>query len=166
MRDSKVQYQEQAERAARLRKARRNHFKSMAAAANSHRWSRATLVSHENGDRSFKYECAIKYAKAFRVDVGWLWNGREADSQRPLPLTSSDALASQELSGRCLDHREAGNPETFVTPEMEALHLCQSMLAHTKELLEQIQRVVEKNRVCARPTASLADVSKGEEGRP
>jgi hypothetical protein len=162
MRESKVQYQEHAERAVRLREARRSHFKTMKAAANFHEWSPATLASHETGGRAFKYEGAEKYAKAFGVDIGWLWNGSEGSSEHPLAPTSNAASASQHSSGRAADLRRLENSESILKFETEALGLC---LEHAKELLELVQRALEEYQVCQRPTAVLPTSSQKAESQ-
>ena len=152
MRDGKVQYQEKAERAARLREARKSHFKTVIAAAEFHKWSLATLSSHEIGGRAFKYESAEKYAKAFGIDVDWLWNGSETPSQRRLAVKSSAAPASQKSTGRSADLGRPENTESVLKSEMKALSLS---LEHAKELLELVQRALEEYHACRRSTAVL-----------
>jgi hypothetical protein len=152
MRDSNVEYQERMDRASRLRKARKNRFKSMEAAAKFYKWSNSTLQSHEKGGRKFKYEWAEKYAEALGVDINWLWNGGEVLSERAPTGTSNAATVSQESSSRSADLRWPENSETFLKSEMEALGLC---LAHAKELLELVQRTLEEHRVCRRSIAIL-----------
>lgn len=85
-------------RAARLREARRRHFKSIAAAAKAHEWSSATLNAHERAERVFKYERAEEYASAFNVDAGWLWKGTETtiQSSGPSLVRSWSNLLAQE----------------------------------------------------------------------
>jgi hypothetical protein len=156
MRDSKAEYQEKAERAVRLREARKRHFKTVKAAAKFHKWPLATLSSHELGGRAFKYESAENYAKAFGVDIDWLWNGGEGSSERPLP-TSDAAPASQTSSDRSGDFRWLENSGSLSKTEIEALGLC---LAHAKELLELVQRALEQYRVCGRSTAVLPTSSQ------
>jgi SOS-response transcriptional repressor LexA len=57
----------------RLREAR-NHagFPSAAAAAAARGWTTSTYTSHENATRGFGVDEAKKYARAFRVNPGWL----------------------------------------------------------------------------------------------
>src|SRR5687767_13399550 len=115
MRDDKVQVQ--MARASRLRSARKKHFKSMKAAANFHKWSVFTFVSHERGARAFKYERAVRYANAFGIDVDWLWNGPEAESQGLLGSMSSAAVDSQGLPGRGIDPTRRRNSKTSLQPQ-------------------------------------------------
>jgi transcriptional regulator with XRE-family HTH domain len=159
MRDGKVQYQEKAERAVRLREARRSHFKTIEAAAEFHGWSSATLSSHELGGRAFKYESAEKYAKAFGVDIDWLWNGSEGSSERPVAATSK---ATQRSTSRRDDLRRLENSESFLKSEMEALGLC---LVHAKELLDLVQRALEEDRACRRSTPVLPKSPQEAESR-
>jgi hypothetical protein len=116
MPDGKFKYQAQIERAIRLREARRKHFKTMKAAADSHGWSIGTFHSHEKGVRAFKYERAEVYAKAFGVDIRWLWNGRKAEKKSP------------EFSSR---------------PDTDAAHSCEKIIVQVKELVEHIQLAIE-----------------------
>ncbi len=148
MRDGKVQYQEKAERAVRLREARSSHFKTIEAAVEFHGWSYSTLSSHELGGRAFKYESAEKYAKAFGVDIDWLWNGNEGPSESPVAATSS---ATQRSTSRRDDLRRLENSESFLKSEMQALGLC---LVHAKELLDLVQRALEEYHGCQRSPKS------------
>ena len=102
MKKEKYKGEAQVMRAARLREARRRHFDSLKAAARAHGWSAATLNAHERGARAFKYERAEEYARAFGVDIGWLWNGREA--QRPASSPQSDTDAAPCMR----EHHRAG----------------------------------------------------------
>ncbi|HVQ09551.1 MAG TPA: XRE family transcriptional regulator [Allosphingosinicella sp.] len=59
--------------AERLREARQDAgYGTVAAAAEAFGWSPATLTSHENGTRGFDVDAAIRYARAFRRQPGWL----------------------------------------------------------------------------------------------
>lgn len=59
--------------AERLREARRKAgHESAARAAEAFGWGSSTLTSHENGTREYDVETAIKYARAFKVQPGWL----------------------------------------------------------------------------------------------
>jgi DNA-binding XRE family transcriptional regulator len=60
-------------RAERLREARlRAGYTSAAAAARQFRWTKPTYAGHENGSRTFSWEDAQRYAKAFKVEPLWL----------------------------------------------------------------------------------------------
>ena len=57
----------------RLRTARKDAgFSSAAAAAAARGWTVPTYTSHENATRGFGVDEAKKYARAFRVNAGWL----------------------------------------------------------------------------------------------
>ncbi|MCP3735652.1 S24 family peptidase [Sphingomonas sp. RP10(2022)] len=59
--------------ASRLREARNTAgFPSAAAAAAARGWTPSTYTSHENATRGFGVDEAKKYARAFRVNPGWL----------------------------------------------------------------------------------------------
>jgi hypothetical protein len=151
-----------AARAGRLREARKRHFKTVKAAAKFHKWSIATLSSHELGGRAFKYEGAEKYAKTFGVDIDWLWNGSEGSSKRPLAPTSSATPASQHSSGRGGDLRWPENSESSLKSEMEALGLC---LVHAKELLDLVQRALKEYQACRHSTPGLPKSPQEAESR-
>jgi hypothetical protein len=147
MRDGKVQYREKADRAFRLREAREKHFKSILAAARFHKWPSATLSSHERGGRAFKYDSAEKYAKAFGVDVDWLWNGSKDSAERALTITRSGAPASRASFSRNFDLDRLDESAALLKSEMEALGLC---LAHAKGLLDLVQQGLEEYDACRR----------------
>ena len=62
--------------ARRLREARRARgYETGKAAALAHGWSVSFYGSNENGYRRLTINSATKYAKAFKVSVGWLLDG-------------------------------------------------------------------------------------------
>jgi hypothetical protein len=160
-----VQHKAQTARAVRLRKARKKHFKSMEAAAHFHEWSVGTFMSHEKGVRAFKYERAVKYAKAFCVDIDWLWYGREAESKRLLAQSNSVALASQEPSDQSIDRRWLESAESFLQFQTEAVLSCESMIAHAKDLVEHLQRAIAEASRLRALNCNLSDVARaGQDG--
>lgn len=57
----------------RLRDARKKAgYASASAAADAFGWQTSAYIHHENGTRSFPVEAAKRYARAFRVNPGWL----------------------------------------------------------------------------------------------
>lgn len=71
----------------RLRTAReRAGFQDAAAAARRFSWGVSTYRSHENGQRGFRHDTAMIYARAFRVSPEWLMFGTGGPGQRPVPL--------------------------------------------------------------------------------
>lgn len=57
----------------RLRQARKDAgFESASDAANAFGWQASGYIHHENGTRAFNVEQAKRYARAFRVNPGWL----------------------------------------------------------------------------------------------
>jgi phage repressor protein C with HTH and peptisase S24 domain len=57
----------------RLREARKKAgFPSASAAAEAFGWQIPAYIHHENGTRTFTVEAAKRYARAFRVNPGWL----------------------------------------------------------------------------------------------
>lgn len=71
----------------RLRTAReRAGFADAATAARRFGWSETTYRSHENGQRNYKWDKAIIYARAFRVSPEWLHFGSGDETRRPVPL--------------------------------------------------------------------------------
>lgn len=81
----------------RLREARSSAgFPSAAAAAAARGWTTSTYTSHENATRGYGVDEAKKYARAFRVNPGWLL----ALDQIKVPevqLIDSDAPAKEVL---------------------------------------------------------------------
>lgn len=68
--------EEDIERGARLRQARRDRgYKTATEAADALNVSRATYLGHENGSRGFKHSAA-RYAAFYRVSLAWLWAKR------------------------------------------------------------------------------------------
>ena len=66
------------ERAKRLRKARKDAgYATAVAAANRFHWGLSGYRSHENSSRGYDYDTAKKYAKNFKVEVSWLFDGVE-----------------------------------------------------------------------------------------
>src|SRR5215211_1487530 len=60
----------------RLRWAReRARFKEATEAARRFGWNENTYRSHENGQRGISKKAAAKYARAFKIPVGWLLYG-------------------------------------------------------------------------------------------
>jgi DNA-binding XRE family transcriptional regulator len=58
----------------RLRRAREAcGFRTAAAAADAFGWSRGTYAANENGNARFSWRCARRYAGAFGVETGWLF---------------------------------------------------------------------------------------------
>ena len=80
------------DRAARLKEARRRAgFKTARAAADCFNWNPNTYASNENGNASFGYERAKRYAAAFEVPASWLYDGVEtpdsdASPSQPRPI--------------------------------------------------------------------------------
>ena len=65
--------------AMRLRQAREAAgFGSAQEAASRFGWTYATYAGHENGHRGIRLEALQKYARAFKVDMGWLLSGRSS----------------------------------------------------------------------------------------
>lgn len=65
-----------SEIAARLKEARKLHFKTASAAAESLGVNRATYYGHERGEDGFSMEQAIQYARRYRVSLDWLMRGK------------------------------------------------------------------------------------------
>lgn len=60
----------------RLQKARRDAgFETATDAARFYGWNENTYRSHENGERGLRLDAASRYARAFKVDAGWLLAG-------------------------------------------------------------------------------------------
>jgi hypothetical protein len=60
----------------RLRSAREKRgYESAAEAARAFGWNENTYASHENGNRGIPQDSAIKYARAFRFSLDWLYLG-------------------------------------------------------------------------------------------
>lgn len=53
-------------------------FETATDAARRFHWNENTYRSHENGQRGLSKKAAAKYAKAFKVPVGWLLYGEGA----------------------------------------------------------------------------------------
>lgn len=71
----------------RLRAARESAgFADAASAARRFNWGETTYRSHENGQRGYKWDKAITYARAFRVSPEWLHFGKGDEGRRPVPL--------------------------------------------------------------------------------
>lgn len=62
-------------------------FRSARLTATKKGWKVSTYAAHENGQNEFGPEDAKRYAKAFKVDAGWLLTG---DGDEPQHLESSD----------------------------------------------------------------------------
>ncbi|NVM42806.1 helix-turn-helix domain-containing protein [Ochrobactrum intermedium] len=52
-------------------------FRSAREAAEHFGWGYSTYASHENGQRGIRLDAARKYARAFKVNIGWLMTGNE-----------------------------------------------------------------------------------------
>lgn len=50
-------------------------YKTASKAAKAFGWKGSTYMGHENGDRSPRRDTVQRYAKAYRVPVGWLLSG-------------------------------------------------------------------------------------------
>jgi phage repressor protein C with HTH and peptisase S24 domain len=86
----------------RLREARVGAgFKSARAAATRFGWKPSTYASHENGQTPVPRKTALVYAKAFKVDPGWL-------------LGVSDAIVNHPKN---LAPRQRGSRETSLGPD-------------------------------------------------
>lgn len=84
------------EEAQRLAQARRDRgFANAKDAANFFGWNYTTYSQHERGERGISKKAAEKYAKAFRVSLGWLLFGESVRSKaesvdsKPPPRPSS-----------------------------------------------------------------------------
>jgi transcriptional regulator with XRE-family HTH domain len=79
--------------ATRLRQARKGAgFSTAQEACDRFGWSYPTYSGHENGSRGFKTASAEEYARAFRVDLGWLITG----NSRPRPASVDTSLGFAE----------------------------------------------------------------------
>lgn len=66
----------ETEPAARLRAARIGRgYKTAADAIARHGWKTSTYMAHENGQNGIKAPAAFAYAKAYKVDAGWILTG-------------------------------------------------------------------------------------------
>jgi hypothetical protein len=57
-------------------------FASAQDAVNRFGWVYATYAGHENGHRGVRKEVLAEYARAFRVDLAWLLDGRTSENPR------------------------------------------------------------------------------------
>lgn len=79
--------------AERLKEARRKAgFRSATAAAKAFGWTESTYLGHENGSRGLQIDAALRYARAFRVDWGWLMSG--AGGELALPAGGTPVLGN------------------------------------------------------------------------
>lgn len=63
----------------RLRSIREKRgFETAFDAARAYGWNENTYASHENGNRGIPPDAAIRYAKAFRFSLDWLYTGTNA----------------------------------------------------------------------------------------
>ena len=68
----------------RLREARKAAgFSTAKEAAEAFGWNKNTVTSNENGNRTFSRESAERYARAYRVDLGWLLTGKGSMKANP-----------------------------------------------------------------------------------
>jgi hypothetical protein len=70
-------------------------FASVQDAVNRFGWVYATYASHENGHRGIRKEMLAEYARAYRVDLAWLLDGRTRDGAQPMP--SGVGMAEPEM---------------------------------------------------------------------
>jgi phage repressor protein C with HTH and peptisase S24 domain len=101
---------------------RERGFKKPVDAARAFGWKEPTYYGHENGDRMPGRETAERYAKAFRVPLGWLLNG---EGGRP------DIMREEENSIRVMGRVGAGAeilPEFEQMDSYEGLYSVQTVL--------------------------------------
>ncbi|MEP4730258.1 XRE family transcriptional regulator [Parasphingorhabdus sp.] len=86
-------------KAARLKQAREEAgYETASSAADAFGWNKSAYIHHENGTRSVTIDAAKKYARAFRVNTGWLLDldnvhirGNKNDDDRLVKVTGSVA---------------------------------------------------------------------------
>lgn len=61
-------------------------FATAQEAVNRFGWVYATYASHENGHRGIRKETLAEYARAFKVDLAWLLDGRQPDNVTITPI--------------------------------------------------------------------------------
>lgn len=110
------------EQAKRLRAAREAAgFEQAAEAITRFGWVASTYHAHENGQNGIKPEVAIKYARAFGVDAGWLLTGLGAPAQGEASVATPLRRQSDEGSGRAPVSRGYGRAIAIDGPGIVAV---------------------------------------------
>lgn len=87
----------------------------MREAALKNKWNEATYRAHETGKRSFKYDAALEYASAFRVDESWLWSGKgdpKPKGDMPGLTIKAVPVVGEVAAGRWLEATTASEYQT------------------------------------------------------
>ena len=100
-------YETQADR---LRKARVDAgFETAAEACRRFNWNQPTYTSHENGTRNFRMDSARDYARAYKVDPYWLFDGKILQIKKNKSISAIEELIPTGLiPARIVGYVQAG----------------------------------------------------------